>query len=162
MGHDARFGQQRRVMLPGGPPAPVAPPCDRIMQPIKKGQLVVFKADNDPIFEVLDVKPVMDPRQPPGLVQVTLAATLVIGMRAGAPASSVLVIGAKEAVHVRMGLKTPLQPDDAPSSATQDDPPSNSGDPGEADDQPELPPIDAPQPPAPAPARPSLVLTDLD
>ena len=70
---------------------------DRLAQPVAKGALVLWRPPHDLIYEVVDVAPVLDPRQPPGLVQLTLMSTAPVTFYAGQPAMSLVVIGQQHA-----------------------------------------------------------------
>jgi hypothetical protein len=121
-------------------------PLDRILQPIVKGQLVVFHPENDLIMEVLDVRPILDPRPgvPPGAVRVSMTTSFEVILRERVTDQRFLVIGDKIEHFKRMGIPLPPGVDDA---ATADE---------------TTEPAVAPPGPPEASSGPKLVLTDRD
>lgn len=68
---------------------------DRFNNPIEKGSLVLFRADAkfDPIYQVVDVAPILDPTQPPGLVKIVLTMGFATPYHTARPASDLIVVG---------------------------------------------------------------------
>lgn len=99
MGADQRANEQRMAMerqnfaaaLSAG--ARNAQPIDRVGVAIKKDMIVMYRPPQDIFFRVLDVKPVLDPRYPPGLVNVIVGVEFPITLRAGQPQPNMIVIG---------------------------------------------------------------------
>ena len=111
-----------------------AVPRDRFGVAIKAGMKVLYRPNVDMIFDVVDVRPVLDPRMPPGIATIVLQAAAPVTARVGQPLVSMIVIAT-----------------DAPKDgATQDPPPS--GDPVD-------PPSGDPVPDPPAAESPTEVHT---
>jgi len=66
---------------------------DRFGVPIAKGDLVTYRPGMDLVFEVVDVKPVLDPRAPVGAVVVLLAVSVPLNTMANQPIAEILVVG---------------------------------------------------------------------
>lgn len=66
---------------------------DRFGMPIRPGDMVVVHLDPDPVMQVLDIKPPIDPRQPVDQVTIILSVTVPMMVRAGLPVTNLLVIG---------------------------------------------------------------------
>jgi len=80
MGRDQRFAEMRRgrqmqsqqdlarmmasAGVGGGQPVVPAEPTDRFGVPIRVGDLVLYHANIDPVFEVTDVSPIVHPAAP--------------------------------------------------------------------------------------------------
>lgn len=59
---------------------------DRFGTPVQRGAAVIFKPEVDLVFQVLDTRPVLDPRLPAGLVDVTIqVAPFTLRMPANQP-----------------------------------------------------------------------------
>jgi hypothetical protein len=131
MGRDERFAEMRRQRMQqsqaaqrsqlvgalGSIPSAQAEPRDRFGVPIRVGDLVIHKVEPDPIFEVLDVKPVLAPNAPPGLCILTLAIQMPIYVSTQQPIGNLLVWGnVKEAAE-------PVQPEAVITKVAED--PSN-------------------------------------
>jgi len=107
MGRDERFARMReqrmrqsaqdihRMMAsaPGGQPAIPAEPTDRFGVPIRVGDLVMYRANVDPIYEVIDVKPVLHPSAPPGSVAITLQIQMPVHSSTLGPSQAFVVWG---------------------------------------------------------------------
>lgn len=94
---------------------------DRMGVPIAKGDLVIVRLNPDPIFQVIDVKPPLDPRQRLDTVTVIIAVTIPLTVQAGVPNTHMLVYGS-------------ILSEDAPSSDLMTDPdPQPAGPPAGAE-----------------------------
>jgi hypothetical protein len=58
---------------------------DRFGRQIGAGDLVMLPMTGDIMWRVTETKPIMDPKAPPGLVQMTLAAVMIEGVQGGVP-----------------------------------------------------------------------------
>lgn len=56
----------------------VAVALDRFKVTLEIGDLVVYAPPIDSVYQIMDIKPLLDPRQPAGLVQMILSCTLPI------------------------------------------------------------------------------------
>jgi len=66
---------------------------DRFSVPIEAGSLVVWKCPQDWVWAVTDVKPMLDPRQAPGLVEITFTATVPAVCRVNSPIVEMIHVG---------------------------------------------------------------------
>lgn len=66
---------------------------DRLGQHVKPGNQIIFQSGIDTIYEVIDVRPILDPRQPQGLAKVSVAVTFDIPVPVNQPFPPLLVIG---------------------------------------------------------------------
>lgn len=66
---------------------------DRFSQPLETGCLVVWKTPEDLVWLVKDVKPLLDPKQPPGLVEMTLTLTVPVLFRVNEPITPMIRVG---------------------------------------------------------------------
>lgn len=66
---------------------------DRFGKPITPGALVLWRAPFDMVCEVTAVTPVLDPRFPPGLVQLVVTMTAPVQAAMGAPQMGLVVVG---------------------------------------------------------------------
>ncbi len=126
MGRDERFAalrrqrmeqsqQAQRRQLLGGIPSAQAEPRDRFGVPIRVGDLVIHRPEPDPIFEVVDVKPVMNPQMPPGMVIVTLAIQMPVYLSTLQPTGNVMVWGnvkdaAEPVAAAPSNIESPAEP----------------------------------------------------
>jgi hypothetical protein len=69
------------------------PPRDRMGQAIRPGALVVVDLHPQPVWEVAAVQPILDPRLPAGLAQVTLQAVVPLTVGLQQPNLNLIVIG---------------------------------------------------------------------
>lgn len=60
-------------------------PSDRFGAPVTPGSHILFRPTYDFVYEVLDVKPVLDPNAPPGMINLVLASETTITIPAGTP-----------------------------------------------------------------------------
>lgn len=70
---------------------------DRIGQPIETGALVMYRPPFDLIYEVHDVKPVLDPRQPVGVVQAVLSCSVPVLLQVNTPVMAMIRVGTQQA-----------------------------------------------------------------
>lgn len=106
MGRDARMGQEfarrrqqsdlGKILEQAGSRLP--PVLDRMNNPIEVGDIVAYDAPLIPFFQVVDIKPIMDPNAPRGAVHIVLAATFPVQLMAGRPTANVIVVGVVEAM----------------------------------------------------------------
>lgn len=71
---------------------PHALPRDRFGVAIRPGMKVLYRPNVDMIFDVVDVRPVLDPRLPPGVVTIVLQAAAPVSVRIGQPVINMIVI----------------------------------------------------------------------
>lgn len=102
-----RLAEQARAM------AVTAPPIDRFGVPLTPKDLVLYRPPMDLIFRVEDVKPVVDPRAPPGMVTLVLSVVTTVHVPAGQPQINMVVVGVAE--------EQPADPPADPPSALVDD-----------------------------------------
>lgn len=66
---------------------------DRFGNQIKRGHLVTYRSiEADPVYEVVDVSPILDPRQP-GMVKVTLQGIIPLRLMVNQSAQVLMIIG---------------------------------------------------------------------
>lgn len=90
---------------------------DRFANPLEPGSLVVWKTPEDFVWLVKDVKPVLDPRTQPGLVEMTLTVTVPVLFRVNDPIVPMIRVG-KQAV--KEGEQTKLEEPTVPVEETVD------------------------------------------
>lgn len=78
------------------------PPRDRMNNPIGRGHLVVYHPAVDIIYQVMDVIPVMDPRQP-GTVRLHLMATVPLTVPVNRPIAELLICGINAEAEMAKG-----------------------------------------------------------
>ncbi len=72
-----------------------APPRDRFGRPIGRGHYVMYKhMGADPVFEVIDVSPILDPRQI-GWVKLALTVMIPLRVMANQPTDTLVIVGEK-------------------------------------------------------------------
>jgi hypothetical protein len=76
------------------------PALDRFGQPLVVGSFVLYHPSVDLMFQVTEVKPVLDPRAPTGLVTVTLAVEIPITLKAGLAQMALVRLGMAQPVAV--------------------------------------------------------------
>lgn len=109
---------------------PMALPRDRFAVAIKPGMKVLYRPNVDMIFDVVDVRPVLDPRLPPGVVTVVLQGAAPVSVRVGQPVVNMIVI-ATDAPKDGAGLEPT-------GEAPPADPPAEPSAPAEAPESPAL------------------------
>lgn len=65
---------------------------DRMGTAIQAGDMVMMNLPNQPLGRVVEVKPVIDPNQPPGMAMMVVQFTVPIQARAQVPMPSVVVV----------------------------------------------------------------------
>ncbi len=105
---DPRFGKN------GAPPLNIGPlnafPKDRFGNVIQKGMRVIYHPPHDLVYEVLDVKPVLDPRAPQGMCQMVLSVTFPLVAPSNQPIMELLAISAGPApVDVSEDVPEPVK-----------------------------------------------------
>lgn len=69
---------------------------DRFTQPIEVGKLCVYQPNPDiMLWEVTEVRPVLDPGAPPGMVRVTCATSITMVAYVSQPIRNLLIVGDK-------------------------------------------------------------------
>lgn len=66
---------------------------DRFGSLIKTGDLVIWRPPHDLIFKVVDVKPVLDPRAQPGMIQMMFEVQVPVAGLAGLPNMGMILCG---------------------------------------------------------------------
>ena len=81
------------------PPRPPSVAIDRLGKMIEPGHLILFHTEEDLIFEVVDVRPVLNPGLPQGTqaMQVLLRAEFPVGFLAAQPNRAMVIIGESKA-----------------------------------------------------------------
>ena len=82
------------------PPMPPAIAIDRLGKLIEAGHLILFHAEEDLIFEVTDVRPVLNPGMVAagkGAMQITLAAKFPVQCAAAVANRGMVIVGETEA-----------------------------------------------------------------
>jgi hypothetical protein len=106
MGHDAKLKRPMgnlamhdfaRLVAEGA-----LPPRDRMNNAIGRGHLVLYHPAVDVIYQVMDVVPVMDPRQP-GTVRLHLMAEVPLTVPINRPIAELLVCGITAATEMAKG-----------------------------------------------------------
>lgn len=69
---------------------------DRMGVPIQEGDLVMFNPPHQPLGRIVEIKPVVDPQQPPGLAQAVIQFIIPLTARAGIPMQNIVVVGRPE------------------------------------------------------------------
>lgn len=86
---------------------------DQMGRPLHPGDMVAMMRMGTPVFSVVDLGPVLDPGAPPGLVKVTLQATMVIGAKAGAKLDNIMRV----ATAAELGIQ--VKPEDEGDKPTE-------------------------------------------
>lgn len=92
-------------------------PRDRFGVPLKIGDYVLFRPFMDPVCQVVDIKPVIDPRAPAGLVTVVLQAVIPMHVPINLPNQQMIALGTQD---------NPESNGDGPSDPPGDEPPSGN------------------------------------
>jgi len=112
MAGDPRFGGPQNGT--GGMAVHIGPintfPRDRFGVPIRPGQHVLYRPEIDVVYQVLDVKPILDPRMPTGSVQLVLTVTMPLVLGTQQPIGRLIAIGTPPEVEV-----TDAEPEKEPS-----------------------------------------------
>jgi hypothetical protein len=90
---------------------------DRFGRVIAPGALVLWTPPYPLIYEVLNVTPLLDPRVPPGLVQIVLTATAPLNVAANQAQIGLVVVGRQRDGHAEVSLPEgpePAAPEEAP------------------------------------------------
>lgn len=67
---------------------------DRFGRPIQEGQHILMRPDVDPVFRVVEVQPILDPRAPTGLVRLRVVCEAIdLAVQANAPVKNIIVMG---------------------------------------------------------------------
>jgi len=66
---------------------------DRIGQPVKEGDLVIYHPPWDFVYEIAEIKPILDPRVAPGNVEVTLTCRAPVHFTVGPPIMTMIRVG---------------------------------------------------------------------
>lgn len=88
---------------------PQAMPMDRFGNAIQPGQHALYDPEVSLVFRIADLKPILDPKMPPGMVAMRLTADFTISVPFGQPLARLIAIGGQ-----------PVQP---PTDQPADDPP---------------------------------------
>jgi len=140
---------------------------DRFGNAIQRGCMVTYRAvEADPVFEVVDVAPILDPRQP-NMVKITISTIIPLRVPINQPVQTLMVVGMvpkaseQEKIAEATNTATPPTPEGAtgPSLITLTDAADTPADEtvdlhltdGDAPPEPVVPedPDEAPEPPAP-------------
>lgn len=130
----ARMQMEReRFARAVGASIPQAMPLDRFGNGITPGGNVMYRPEVDLVFHVADVKPIMDPKVPPGMVGVRLTADFQLMVPFGQPLARMIAIGGQQQMPAPSGDQpaTAPPPDgEAPAVPTETpvDPPPPAGD----------------------------------
>ncbi len=119
MGRDERLNMSARE---------AAPLLDRFRRPLFPGVKVEFHPRLPMVYEVIDIRPVVDPRQPAWLHQITLTASVNFSAFGGAPIEELTAVVYPKAVEVdkkpaETTLPMPKQDDDSPAGPGEYQPP---------------------------------------
>jgi hypothetical protein len=77
------------------------PVLDRFGNPLSPGVTILLHPAGDLVMKVKDIKPILDPTSPPGLVTVILECMETFGMAVGVPNRAVLLLQMPEAQQDR-------------------------------------------------------------
>jgi hypothetical protein len=102
MGRDERLNMSARE---------AAPLLDRFRRPLFPGVKVEFHPRLPIVYDIVDIRPVVDPRQPAGLWQLTLSATIGINAFGGAPIEELTAIVFPKAVDADKKPEAGLEPE---------------------------------------------------
>lgn len=121
MGRDERLNMSARE---------AAPLLDRFRRPLFPGVKVEFHPRLPMVYEVIDIRPVVDPRQPAGLHQITLTASVNFSAFGGAPIEELTAVVYPKAVDIDRKpeqalplIATPRQDDDGVAGPDEYHPP---------------------------------------
>lgn len=88
---------------------------DRMGTPIQAGDMVLMDLPHQPLGRVVEVKPVVDLNQPPGLAAMVVQFVVPIQARAQVPMQNVIVVARPEAEEPPSGEEKPAEtPADQP------------------------------------------------
>lgn len=101
MGSDERFKQAQQARERQEFARAVATeglaPADRFGNPLQAGQFVLYSPPVDLVYKITDVMPVLDPRFPAGLCDVTLQITTSLKLPVRVPNQHMIVLGREDA-----------------------------------------------------------------
>lgn len=66
--------------------------CDRYGRVVQSGDVVHLIAKQDIMWKVVHVKPILDAKAPPGLVEIALVASFVTGVPGGMPVADMIKV----------------------------------------------------------------------
>lgn len=69
---------------------------DRMGAPVQVGDLVLLSMPDPPMGRVVDIKPIVDPRQPAGLATATIVFEFPLTARAGLPMRNLVIVARPE------------------------------------------------------------------
>ncbi len=119
MGRDERLNMAARE---------AAPLLDRFRRPLFPGVKCEFHPRLPLVYEVIDIRPVVDPRQPAGLYQLTLTTSVSFNAFGGAPIEELTAVVYPKAVEVdkkpELPTGLPKQDDDSPAGPHEYVPPN--------------------------------------
>lgn len=110
----------RMAVRNGGGPAVL----DRFNNPIPVGGMVIYHPPVDLVYQVVDVRPVMDPRAPKGLATVTLQVQFPIQVPFGHPNMQLLCIAGPQPIAGAEGTDAATDDTNPPADGEQDAPAS--------------------------------------
>ncbi len=76
---------------------------DRMGQQIEAGDKILLHTEVDLIFDVVSVNPVLDPRVPPGVMEVAVTVTFPLQIPAGRPFPKVVIIARRQPAEAQPG-----------------------------------------------------------
>ena len=83
-------------------------PVDRFGAPVTPGSKIIYRPEFDFVYDVLEIRPVLDPKAPPGWISVTMVTETTLRIPAGMVQMNMVRIGttapAEEAVRVTRRL----------------------------------------------------------
>lgn len=94
-------------------------PVDRFGQPLSPGDLVVYDPRSPVVYRVADIRPILDPKAPPGAMQVTLTASAFVSTAHGVPIGELLRIGYADGPNSQPMIGSPYRHPDPQGGATR-------------------------------------------
>lgn len=89
---------------------------DRMGAPMQVGDMVLLSMPDPPLGRVIDIKPVVDPRQQPGLATAVIQFEFPLTARAGLPMRNVVIVARQQLEEDQQAAGEPKQDEPPPSS----------------------------------------------
>jgi hypothetical protein len=111
MGREERLNRMARE---------AAPLIDRFRRALWPGVKVEFHPRLPIVYDITDIRPVVDPRQPAGLWQLTLSTSVIFNAFGGAPIEELTAVVFPKPIDADRQPEQPLQPPQPPQTPKQD------------------------------------------
>lgn len=86
-------------------------PVDRFGAPVTPGSKIIYRPEFDFVYDVLEIRPVLDPKAPPGWISVTMVTETTLTIPAGMVQMNMVRIGTTESADDSKLSDAPPPPD---------------------------------------------------